>query len=412
MLGSPRRVGARFVAFLRADFVGVRAGFFALLISSGGDLVTGVTFAVISNSLALLPGLVVLVPAAIGMRGNVFGALGSRLGTMIHTGTFRVSRRIDTEVGQNLSGAILSSLATAALLAVLAKLMTEMLVKTPSITIADFMVVSVIGAILSSLVVLVLTVAVAAFCANRDIDLDNVAAPIVTAAGDMVTLPSLFVATYLLGFRFVTPTIAIACTVIGVGAAVVGLRARGLPILRRIVIESLPILALAGIVDLLAGITIQNRFNSFIAFPALLIMVPAFLEDSGSLGSILAARVSTKLHLGTLGESGASWSAAVDDVMLVYLYAIPVFVFLGLSSIVVADVLNKASPGFFDMLGVSLIAGFLATTAAVIVGFYSAVATHRFGLDPDNHSIPLVTSSLDLLGALSLILAIVILGLA
>ena len=409
---SPRRVGARFVAFLRADFAGVRAGFVALLISSGGDLVTGVTFATISNTLYLLPGLVVLVPAAIGMRGNVFGALGSRLGTMIHTGTFRVSRRIDTEVGQNLSGAILSSLATAAMLAVLAKLMCEMLVRTPSISIADFMVVSVIGAILSSLVVLVLTVAVAAYCANRDLDLDNVAAPIVTAAGDMVTLPSLFLATYLLGFRFVTPTIAILCAAIGVAAAVVGLRARALPILRRIVIESLPILALAGIVDLLAGITIQNRFSSFIKFPALLVMVPAFLEDAGSLGSILAARVSTKLHLGTLGESGTSWGAAVDDVMLVYLYAIPVFVFLGLTSIAVANVLNKASPGFVDMLGVSLIAGFLATTGAVIVGFYSAVATHRFGFDPDNHAIPLVTSSLDLLGALSLILAIVILGLA
>jgi mgtE-like transporter len=412
MLRSPRRVGARFVAFLRADFVAVRAGFFALLISSGGDLVTGVTFATISNTLYLLPGLVVLVPAAIGMRGNVFGALGSRLGTMIHTGTFRVSRRVDTDVGQNLSGAILSSLATAALLAVLAKLMTEMLVRTPSISIVDFMVVSVIGAILSSVVVLVLTVAVAAYCANRDLDLDNVAAPIVTAAGDMVTLPSLFVATYLLGFRYVTPAIAIACAALGVGAAVVGLRARAYPILRRIVIESLPILALAGIVDLLAGITIQNRFSSFIKFPALLVMVPAFLEDAGSLGAILAARVSTKLHLGTLGESGASWIAAVDDVMLVYLYAIPVFVFLGFTSIVVANVLNKASPGFVDMLGVSLIAGFMATTASVIVGFYSAVATYRFGLDPDNHAIPLVTSSLDLLGALSLILAIVILGLA
>ena len=37
------------------------------------------------------------------------------------------------------------------------------------------------------------------------------------------------------------------------------------------------------------------------------------------------------------------------------------------------------------MMGVSLIAGFLATTAAVVVGFYAAVATYRFGLDPDNH---------------------------
>jgi mgtE-like transporter len=280
-----------------------------------------------------------------------------------------------------------------------------------SISIVDFMVVSVVGAVLSSAVVLVLTVAVAAFCANRDLDLDNVAAPIVTAAGDMVTLPSLFVATYLLGIHLLTPIIAIACVAIGVGAAVVGIGTRALPILHRIMIESLPILALAGVVDLLAGITIQNRFQSLLRFPALLVMVPAFLEDSGSLGAILAARVSTKLHLGTLGEGGVSWRAAIDDVMLVYMYAIPVFVFLGLTSTLVANVLNKASPGIVDMLGVSLIAGFFATTASVVVGFYSAVATHRFGLDPDNHGIPIVTSSLDLLGALSLILAIVLLGL-
>lgn len=121
--------------------------------------------------------------------------------------------------------------------------------------------------------------------------------------------------------------------------------------------------------------------------------------------------MSTKLHLGTLGEQGRSWGAAADDVTLVYAYAVPVFVFLGLSSTVVAHAVGVRSPGALNMLAVSLIAGFLATTSAVIVGFYSAVATYRFGLDPDNHGIPLVTSSLDLFGALSLILAIVILGL-
>ena len=98
--------------------------------------------------------------------------------------------------------------------------------------------------------------------------------------------------------------------------------------------------------------------------------------------------------------------------MLIYAYAVPVFVFLGLSSTVVAHIVGKASPGALNMLGVSLIAGFFATTGAVIVGYYAAVATYQFGLDPDNHGIPIVTSSLDLLGAASLILAIVILGLA
>jgi mgtE-like transporter len=408
----PRRVGARFVAFLRADFAGVRAGFVALLISSGGDLVAGITLGSITHTLERLPGLLVLVPAAIGMRGNVFGALGSRLGTQIHAGTFRLSRRINTDVGQNMAASLLLSLSVSAVLAVLAKVMSGAFGINATISVADFMVISVVGAILSSVVVLVITVAVAAFCANRDLDLDNVAAPLVTATGDIITLPTLFLATYLVGFRVVTPTIGALCAIAAVAAVVVAFRSRGLPVMRRIVLESLPVLALAGAVDILAGMTIEKRFESFLAFPALLVLVPPFLEDSGSLGAILAARVSTKLHLGTLGEGRSPWRAATDDVLLIYLYAVPVFLFLGVSSIVVAHIVNLASPGALDMLGVTLLAGLLATTASVVVGFYAAVASYRLGLDPDNHAVPMVTSSLDLLGALSLILAILILGLA
>jgi mgtE-like transporter len=410
MLRFPRLAVARFVALLRSDFAGVRAGFFALLISSGGDLVTGLTLASITNTLQTLPGLFILIPAAIGMRGNIFGGLGSRLGTQIHAGTFRVSRRIDTLFGQNVGAAIVLSLSISAVLAVLAKVVSVAFGGGRSISYVDFMAISVIGAIISSVVVLVITVAVAAFCARRSLDLDNVAAPIVTAAGDIATLPSLFVATYLVGYHYVTPVIAILCVALAVGSLVYALRS-GLPILRRIVLESFPILVLAGAVDLMAGLTIEKRLESFITFPALFVLVPAFLEDSGSLGAILAARISTKLHLGTLVPGRGAWRAAIEDVMLIYMYAIPVFVFLGTSSIIVAHVADKASPGALDMMGVALLAGFMATTASVVVGFYAAVATYRFGLDPDNHGVPMVTSSLDLLGALSLILAIVILGL-
>jgi mgtE-like transporter len=410
LLRFPRLVGARFVALVRADFAGVRAGFFALLISSGGDLVTGLTLASITNTLTALPGLFILIPAAIGMRGNIFGGLGSRLGTQIHAGTFRVSRRVDSVFGQNVAAAILLSLSISAVLAVLAKVVSGAFVSTPTISVVDYMVISVIGAILSSIVVLVITVAVAAFCARRSLDLDNVAAPIVTAAGDIATLPSLFLATYLVGFRFITPVIAILCAALAVVSLVAAIRSH-LPFLRRIVLESFPVLALAGAVDVLAGLTIEKRLESFLTFPALFVLVPAFLEDAGSLGAILAARISTKLHLGTLEPGRGAWRAALDDVLLIYMYAIPVFVFLGGSSTVIAHVANKASPGGLQMMGVALLAGLMATTASVVVGFYAAVATYRFGLDPDNYGVPMVTSSLDLLGALSLILAIVILGL-
>src|SRR6266702_8002995 len=102
MRRSWRVVVARFGALLRSDAPGIRAGFIALLISSGGDLLAGLTLGSITGTLEALPGLLVLVPAAIGMRGNVFGALGSRLGTLIHTGTFRLTRRAETVVGQNI----------------------------------------------------------------------------------------------------------------------------------------------------------------------------------------------------------------------------------------------------------------------------------------------------------------------
>src|SRR3954452_17324894 len=121
MLRSWRAVWARFRALLRSDDSGVRVGFVALLISSGGDLLAGLVLGSITGTPEQLPVLLVLVPAAIGMRGNVFGALGSRLGTAIHTGTFRLSRRSDTVVGQNILASLTLTLSISLALAVLAK---------------------------------------------------------------------------------------------------------------------------------------------------------------------------------------------------------------------------------------------------------------------------------------------------
>ena len=410
MLQSWRAVFSRFRALLRSDASGVRAGFVALLISSGGDLLAGLTLGSITGTLESLPGLLVLVPAAIGMRGNVFGALGSRLGTAVHTGTFRMSGRRDTVVGQNLAASLSMSLSVSFVLAFLAKAICVAFGLENTISIADFVVISVIGGFLSSIVVMGITVGVATLGVRHNWDLDNVTSPIVTAAGDMVTLPALFLATYLVGVPFVTVVIATICGVVALIALFASIRSR-YPILRRIARESLPVLILAGTIDVVAGLTIEKRFSSFLVYPALLVLVPPFLEDSGALGSILSARVSTKLHRGTLVPGRGSLRSVGEDFMLIFMYAIPVFLLLGVSADIAAAIVGLKSPGSLEMIAVSMLAGLIATTFAVFVGFYGAVAAYRLGLDPDNHGIPIVTSSLDLLGAFALILVIVGLGL-
>jgi len=404
-----RQLGARLGAVVGSDAATVRQGLAALLVSSVGDLLAGLTLGSITHTLDRLPGLLVLVPAAIGMRGNIFGALGSRLGTAIHAGTFRLSRRPDTVVGQNVLASIALTLSVSVALAILAKSVAVAFGVPHTISVVDFVVISVVGGALSSIAVLFLTLWVAARSVSRGWDLDNVAAPLVTAAGDVVTLPSLFVATFLVGIGWVSPLLALATAVLSVAALVAALRA-GLPMLRRIVRESLPVLLVAGTVDVLAGVTIEKRLASFLIFPGLLVLVPPFLEDTGALGGILSSRLSSKLHLGVIEPHNVPQKPARGDFVLTFLYGIPVFVLVAVSADIAAGVAGLATPGVVRMVGISLLGGFLATVAAVGIAYYGAIVSFRLGLDPDNHGIPLITSSMDLIGAFALILAIVLLG--
>jgi mgtE-like transporter len=54
----------------------------------------------------------------------------------------------------------------------------------------------------------------------------------------------------------------------------------------------------------------------------------------------------------------------------------------------------------------------LAVVFVVTVAYYGTVAAYRTGVDPDTYGIPLVSSSVDFVGAFTLIIAIALLGLA
>jgi mgtE-like transporter len=85
-----------------------------------------------------------------------------------------------------------------------------------------------------------------------------------------------------------------------------------------------------------------------------------------------------------------------------------VFTLVALSAQVISMATGKHSPGVVDMLSISLFAGFLATIISSAIAYYGAVAAYRFGWDPDNFGIPLVTSVMDLAGTLCLILGTVL----
>ena len=412
--GRPRPlrwVSRRLLGLLGPGGVAVRQSLVALALNSSTSLAAGAFLGSITGTFERLPGLLVLVPAAIGLRGNIFGAFGNRMSTTIHAGTFELSTRRTTVLGQNVTAVLVLTLGMSALLAVIAKSIAVALGIDRTISILDLSLISVFGGLLASVLVLGSALALTSAAVRHDWDLDNVNAPLVSTLGDVLTLPALYVATSLVGIAVLTPMLGVVALAVAGAALYHGTMSR-LQQLRRIVRESLPVLVLAGAVSAMAGIVLERRFESFATLPALLVLVPAHLSSAGALGGILSSRLATKLHLGLVSPQPFPSGEARGDIALVFLLGVPVHLFNGVGAHLVGRVLVHQSPGLPEMALLSLVSGAVSLVFVVVVAYYGTIAAVRMGLDPDTHGIPIVSSSVDFVGAFSLVLAIALLGLA
>ena len=406
---QPLRLLVRLRALLGPSSDVVRQSLVSLTLNSSTSLVAGAVLGSITDTFERLPGLLVLVPAAIGLRGNVFSALGNRLSTAIHLGNFRLSIRRQTLMGQNVAASLVLTLTLSLLLAVVAKTVAVALGVMNTISILDLALISIVGGSLASLVVLVATILLAAGSVRYGWDLDNLTAPLVSTLGDVLTLPALWVASLLLDLDLLATLLGVAVVVLAVGTFAAAWRSKE-EVLRGVVRESMPILFAAACLSTMAGITIEKRLGTFSTYPALLILFPAFISSAGALGGILSSRLSTKLHLGLMTPASFPSRDARTDGALILMLGVPVYLFNALGAHLVGRLLGQASPGLLQMAVVSLLGGLIAVLFVAAVAYYGTIAAVRFGADPDTYGIPLVTSSVDFAGAVALIVVIVSVG--
>jgi mgtE-like transporter len=392
-----------------SERVTMRQGMAAVSVASLTALIGGMTLAFMEDRLVEVAGLLVLVPASIDMRGNIFGALSARLGTSIHSGLFEVTAARGGLLYQNAYAATLLTITTAVTMGILAWSIAG-LFGIPTITPWAFIAIGLIGGILSSAIVLAVTVALSIVSYRRRWDLDSVGAPLITALGDVVTLPMLLLASFIVELPAVTTVIGVVGAVAAIGALYVGWTT-GMKLTRRVTQESFPILSLAVLLSVLAGTVVEPRVETvFAAFPALLIVLPGFLANTGALGSVLASRLGSKLHLGAVTPRPRPEAAAVLDSTIIIALGFTVYTLLAFTTLGAATLMGAEHPGLGTFVGAIIVGGILATLVAAFIGYYAAIATFRLGLDPDNHTVPLVTSGMDLLGAVCLISALVAFG--
>ncbi|HTO01957.1 MAG TPA: magnesium transporter, partial [Microthrixaceae bacterium] len=365
----------------------------------------------ITGTFEMLPGLLVMIPAAIGLRGNIFGALGNRISTSIHTGTFRLSAKRESVLGQNILVSLSLTFLLSLILAVMAKFIAVAFGMKNTIGILELAVVSIGGGAIASIVVLAATIGLSVGAVRREWDLDNLVAPTVSTLGDVVTVPSLFLATHLIGHGSITRALGWLMVIVTAVVLMFSLRTR-LKMFKQIFYESIPVLTVALLLSTLAGIAVEKQLGLFAALPTLLVLQPAFVSSAGALGGILSSRVATNLHLGLVDPRMKPQPQATRDALLVLLIGFPVFLFNGIGAHLLGSILHERSPGLGWMILVSLVGGLLAVLFVIALAYYGTIGAWRSDLDPDTYGIPIVTASVDFVGMVALVLTLAAVGIS
>lgn len=403
-----RRPARTLWAHWRAERRTLGQGLVALVLSTAAGFLAGLTLAHLTDRLDRLPGLLILIPAAVGMRGTIFGAIGARLGSASAAGLFEPSLRRGGVLHRDIEVAVLTTLTSSLWLAVLARVVSAAF-GHPSISTWGLVTVSVAGGALGSAVILVITVGLSVLSFRRGWDLDSVSTPVVTALGDVATLPTLFAASLLLEHAAVNAAVSAAC-VLAAAIALVRAASSRTPEVRRIVLQMTGVIVLTPFLDVLAGALLQSREAELLALPAVLIVIPPFVSQAGALGGIFSARIASKIRLGVIAPRRWPEPVALAEAGLVAAVGMVVFAVIGAGGFGLAAATHLAHPGAGTMVEGTMLAGSLTLPLMLVVSYGLAVVTTRFGLDPDDHGVPIVTSVMDLAGVAAFLLAMTALG--
>ena len=382
----------------------VKQSFFALVICAAADIFAGFSIAKMSHLLSLYPGLIILIPSSINLRGNIFGSFGARLGTSFHTGEISPPLERSEALRQQAGGVAVQTLFMPVILAFVVKGF-GLAVGLVTMSIRDLVLIAVISSLLSGVILLSFTLVMIDQSFKKVWDPDNISVPLITAAGDLITIPILF-ATAILVSEMSDP-LATALTLLSImisTAALVYSLGSGRMILARIVRQSTPVLVISTVLATMAGIFMGLAEDMLITFSAVLLLIPVFNAEGGNLGGLLSSRLTSAYHLGLIKMGRRPEPETKTNFISTLLLSALIFPTLGIIAYGVSEAFGLEGLGLGEIFTICLIAGFFTSILAIFVTYYFTYFFVKIGVDPDNVTIPMITSVMDVLGTSSLIL--------
>jgi mgtE-like transporter len=163
----------------------------ALALASVGALAAGALLGAMVPYLEQAPGVLVMVPGLMALRGNINGAMGARLGSAVHLGLLDPEDPLGPVARANVFASLGLSLAVGAVVGALGWL-SSTVAGLPTIALGRLTLIGALTGVLSGLALAMVTLAIVLTATVRGVDPDNVTGPLLTVVGDVITIGILF----------------------------------------------------------------------------------------------------------------------------------------------------------------------------------------------------------------------------
>jgi mgtE-like transporter len=154
-------------------------------------LFTGGFLSGVITEASMAPGLLIIVPGLLGLRGNISSALGARLSSGLHLG-YISTKKISRGLRINIEISIFLSLFISFVLSVLAW-QTCVYVGGACMSVWNFVLITVLTGLMSGVLMSFTTSGIAVLSYRHGLDPDNVTLPAAASLGDIITIICLLI---------------------------------------------------------------------------------------------------------------------------------------------------------------------------------------------------------------------------
>ncbi|MEM3465574.1 MAG: magnesium transporter [Candidatus Jordarchaeales archaeon] len=366
-------------------------------------IVAGAIVATLSAYTPMNPWILVLLPPLLTIRGNIGGILCGRLSTSLYTGLMKPTFRNNTRY---FYATITSTFVMSFIFSIVIGILSFLIVNAihgSSLSLTDSLSLSIIAMMTCSTMAQLITPLIAISSYKKGLNPDMILYPIMSTINDilissiytLLVLIKIFWSGFFITLSLIMLPLFVAVTIF---LTLKHWREEGF---RETFREGFPVALLLTLLSQITGSFLSQLEDQIVANPQLLAVYPLLIDSTGDIGVVISSATTARLALGYIEPQMSSIKGKEER--KVVLSSLTAGLTLIMSAALATSIAYTQSLlQFVRPFLIIACAEFIVVTPIIIISFGLTILTFRRGINPDNVTIPIITSFADLSITISL----------